>query len=268
MGVIDTALADLRTLDELAARPTALSRIDPRAKLLVTLAFVLAVVSFEPHAVSALLPLAVFPVAMAALGEVPAGAVLRKVLVAAPLAVMVGLANPWLDTAPWPVAGGVTLAAGWWSFASIVLRFVLTVSAAMVLVGGTGMMALCAGLARLGVPRVFTTQLLLLWRFAFVLGEEAQRVGTARALRALGRRPTLADYGPLAGQLLLRATSRAQRVHEALQSRRFDGELRTGRELRWRGADSVFLAGWCALFAALRMADLPRGLGVWLMGAA
>lgn len=266
MGLIDAALADLRTLDELAARPTALGRVDPRAKVLATLAFVLVAVSFERHAVSALLPLAAFPLLMAVWGEVPAGAVWRKLRVAAPLALMIGLADPWLDRRPWPLVGEWMLAAGWWSFASIMLRFVLTVSAALVLVAGTGMLPLCVALSRLGVPPLFTTQLLLLWRFAFVLGEEAQRLGTARALRALGRRPTLADYGPMLGQLLLRALARAQRVHEALRARGFDGALRPGRPLCWRWRDTAFLAGWGVWFALARFCDLPRALGQWLVG--
>ena len=141
------------------------------------------VVSFERHAVTALLPLAVFPVVLAVLGDVPAAPILRKLALAAPFALMVGLFNPWLDRTPVVVFGDTTLAAGWWSFASIVLRYALTVGATLVLVAGTGMFALCAALARLGVPRLFTVQLLFLYRYAFVIGAEAARMTTARELR-------------------------------------------------------------------------------------
>ena len=268
MGVIDAALADLRSLEDLAARTTALSGIDPRAKVLATAVFIGVVVSFERHAVAAMLPLAAFPLLMAALGQVPARAVLRKLAVAAPLVLMIGLANPWLERTPWTLVPGITLAAGWWSLASLMLRFALTVSAALVLVASTGMMPLCAALSRLGVPRVFTTQLLLLWRFAFVLGEEAQRMSTARMLRALGRRAALRDYAALVGQLLLRALARAQRVHEALLARGFDGTLQPRQALCWRGRDTVFVTGWCALFLAVRAFDAARWLGGWVLGAA
>ena len=86
------------------------------------------------------------------------------------------------------VLAGVELSAGWVSLASIVLRIALSVSAAVVLVGSTGMPALCAALARLGVPRVFTLQLLFLHRYLFVLVGEAQRLSTALDLRALSGR--------------------------------------------------------------------------------
>jgi cobalt/nickel transport system permease protein len=261
MGRLDAALADLRSLDELAGRDTWLTRIDPRAKLVVALVFIVVVVSFERHAVAALLPLAVFPLALAVLGDVPARPLLRKLVTVAPFALMVGLFNPWLDRTPVPVFGDVTLAAGWWSFTSILLRFVLTVGTALVLVAGTGMGPLCAALARLGVPRVFTVQLLLLYRYAFVLGDEAARLATARRLRSAGRRPALNSYGPLLGQLLLRAFQRAQRIHQAMQARGFDGELRSLRTLRWQPRDTVFVLGWCSAFAVLRAVDLPQWLG-------
>ena len=265
MGRLDAALADLSALDELAARDNPLTRIDPRAKLVAVLAFVVVVVSYERHAVAALLPLAVFPLVLAVLGEVPAGPLLRKLAVAAPFAVMVGLFNPWLERTPVVVFGSLTLAAGWWSFASILLRFALTVGTALVLVASTGMVPLCAALARLGVPRIFTVQLLLLYRYAFVLGAEAARLATARRLRSAGRRPALNSYGPLLGQLLLRAFQRAQRIHEAMGARGFDGELRSLRTLRWQPRDTVFVVGWCSAFVVLRAVDLPQWLGGTLL---
>ncbi len=266
MGRLDVALADLRALDEGAARDTPLTRLDPRAKLVAALVFVVVVMSFERHAVAALLPLAVFPLALAVLGDLPAAPLVRKLALVAPFALMVGLFNPWLDRAPVPVFGDLTLAAGWWSFGSIVLRFVLTVGTALVLVAGTGMGPLCAALARLGVPRVFTVQLLLLHRYAFVLGAEAARMATARRLRSAGRRPGLRSYGPLLGQLLLRAFQRAQRIHQAMLARGFDGEMCSLRSLHWAVRDTVFVCGWCAAFAVLRGMDLPQWLGSTLLG--
>jgi cobalt/nickel transport system permease protein len=261
MGRLDAALADLRALDEGAARDTPLTRLDPRAKLVAALVFVVVVMSFERHAVAALLPLAVFPLALAVLGDLPAAPLLRKLALVAPFALMVGLFNPWLDRAPVPVFGDFSLAAGWWSFSSIVLRFGLTVGTALVLVAGTGMGPLCAALARLGVPRVFTVQLLFLYRYAFVLGDEASRLATARRLRSAGRRPRLSSYGPLLGQLLLRAFDRAARVHQAMLARGFDGELRIVEDWRWQRADTLFVGLWCGYFALARAVDLPLALG-------
>jgi cobalt/nickel transport system permease protein len=261
MGRIDAALRELRSLDALAARDTPLARIDARAKAVTTLLFIVVVVSFDRYAVAALLPLAVYPVALAVLGDVPAAPLARKLLLAAPFAVLVGIFNPLLDRAPLLVFGDTAIAAGWVSFVSILVRFALTVGAALVLMAGTGIHALCAALARLGVPQVFTAQLLFLYRYAFVLGAEASRMATARELRSGGRALALSAYGPLLGHLLLRAFERAQRIHQAMLARGFDGELRSLRSPRWTASDTVFVLGWVLFFAIARAVDLPQALG-------
>ena len=266
MSRIDAALRELRSLDALAARDTPLTRLDARAKVIATLAFIVIVVSFERYAVAALLPLAAYPVVLAVLGDVPAAPLVRKLLLAAPFAVLVGAFNPLLDRAPMLAFGEIAVAAGWVSFASILVRFALTVGAALVLVAGTGMHTLCAALARLGVPQVLTAQLLFLFRYAFVLGGEAARMAAARELRSGGRALALSAYGPLLGHLLLRSFERAQRVHLAMVARGFDGELRTLRAPRWSSRDTAFVLVWCAFFVLVRTVDLPQALGRLLLG--
>lgn len=266
MSRIDAALRDLRSLEALAGRDTPLARIDARAKVLVTLAYCVLVVSFDRYTVAALLPLAAYPLLLSAWGDVPAAPVLRKLLLAAPFAVMVGIANPVLDRAPILLFGETAIAGGWISFISILLRFALTVSAALVLVAGTGMHALCAALGRFGVPSVLTAQLLFLFRYAFVLGAEAARMATARELRGGGRRARLAEWAPLLGHLLLRAFERAQRIHLAMTARGFDGEVRSLRELRWGPRDTLFTLGWLAFFLLARAVDLPQALGRLVLG--
>ncbi|MGE5159886.1 MAG: cobalt ECF transporter T component CbiQ [Betaproteobacteria bacterium] len=266
MSRIDAALRDLRSLDALAARDTPLTRLDPRAKLVTTLAFIVAVVSFDRHAVAALLPFAAYPVALAALGELPARALVGKLLIAAPFAVFVGIFNPLLDRTPMLMLGGAEVSAGWVSFASILVRFTLTVGAALVLVAGTGLVSLCIALRWLGVPQVLTAQVLFLFRYAFVLGAEAARTSAARELRSGGRALALRAYGPLLGHLLLRALERAQRIHLAMLARGFDGELRSLRTPRWRARDTVFVSGWVAFFLLARLVDLPQAFGRMLMG--
>jgi cobalt/nickel transport system permease protein len=265
---IDAALHELRSLDALALRDTPLARLDPRAKVIATLAFILVVVSFDRYALAPLLPLAAYPLALAALGDVPARMLVRKLLIAAPFAVLVGLFNPLLDRAPLVVFGDIGIAGGWVSFASILLRFALTVSAALLLLAGTGMQPLTAALGRLGVPSVFTAQLAFLYRYAFVLGGEASRVATARRLRGGGSAAGLAEYGPLVGHLLLRAFDRAQRIHQAMRARGFDGEVRDPRPLAWTRRDTAFVTLWCAFFALARAVDLPTALGGALLALA
>jgi cobalt/nickel transport system permease protein len=268
MTRIDTALNDLRSLDEFASRDTALTRVDPRAKLVATLLFTFVVVSFDRYSVAALLPLALFPTVLAAQAELPPRLLLRILCLASPFALMVGIFNPALDRAPMLVLHGVAISGGWVSLAAILLRFGLTASAALVLVAGTGMQPLCAALARLGAPTVFTMQLLFLYRYLFVLASGADRMSTASRLRAGGQtRLGLAGYTSLLGHLLLRAIGRAQRIHGAMLARGFDGEIRLVDTRRWQHADTLFISGWCGFFVCVRSVDLPHAIGTLLASA-
>lgn len=268
MSRLAAALQDLRALDALAARPTPLARRDARAKLLVTLGFLVTVLSFDRYRVAALLPLALFPIVLAAQADLPPRLLGRLLLLASPVALMLGVFNPLIDRTPLLVLAGQPVSGGWVSFASILLRFALTASAALLLLAGTGMPTLCAALARLGAPRVFTVQLLLLHRYLFVLAGEVLRLQTARRLRAgAQQRPPLAQWGPLLGQLLLRAVDRAARVHQAMLARGFDGELRRCTPWQWQRADTLFVVGWTVWFGLARAIDLPQALGRLLTGA-
>lgn len=267
MPRLATTLDDLRLLDALAVRDTSLTRLDPRAKLVATLLFIVTVVSFDRYSVAALLPLALFPTVLAAQGDVPARLLLRTVWLAAPFALMVGIFNPVLDRAPMLALPGLEISGGWVSFASIGVRFGLTAAAATVLVAGTGMHPLCAALARLGVPRAFTVQLLFLHRYLFVLAGEALRMSAARDLRAGDHsRMGLAVYASLLGHLLLRAFERARRIHQAMLARGFDGELRLADSMRWQRTDTLFVGLWCVFFAAIRLVDVPHAIGALFAG--
>jgi cobalt/nickel transport system permease protein len=214
-----------------------------------------------------LLPFILFPVVLATAGAVPLGFLGRLLLVVSPFALFVGMFNPLLDREVVVQIGDVGVAGGWVSYASIVLRFLLTTSAALVLTAVTGFNGICLALQKLWVPEVFVTQLLLLFRYIFVLGDEAHRMGQARRLRSFGRRGMgLHVYGQMLGQLLLRTVARAQRLHLAMKCRGFDGQIRMAKVLHFGVADGLFVAGWSAAFVVFRFVDVTVLLGRLLTG--
>ena len=97
MSSISAALHQVGYLDTLAAQTTSLHRLDPRAKLLTTLVYVVAVVSLGKYEISAMLPFAVYPLALAAAGNIPLGFIGRKLLFVSPFIIFVGIFNPLLD---------------------------------------------------------------------------------------------------------------------------------------------------------------------------
>jgi cobalt/nickel transport system permease protein len=193
MARIDSAFFDIGTLDTLAGRDSVIHRLDPRAKLVTTLVFILVVVSFGRYEISALLPFGLFPLSLILLADLPPGTLLKKLLLAAPFALCVGIFNPFFDRQVLLQFGPLEISGGWVSFASILLRFTLTVLAALVLIATTSFTGVCRALDRLGAPKIFVLQLLFLYRYLFVLIDEAQRLVRARALRSFGGRGTWSE---------------------------------------------------------------------------
>lgn len=267
MTRIHSASLDIACLDRLALGDSPLHRLDPRTKVLVTIIFIVAVVSFGRYEVSALVPFALFPAIMMARGGIPFRVVLRKALFVLPFAVAIGIFNPLFDREVMVRFGALAVSAGWLPCASIILRSLLTVSAAVTLVAVTGFPAVCWALECLGMPSTFAIQLLFLYRYIFVLMEEARSASRARELRSSGRSTMgMATFGSLAGHLLLRTWERAERIHMAMLSRGFAGTVHTRREFRFGAKDFIFLLGWSALFIIMRNWNVSRLFGDLVTG--
>ncbi len=258
----EASYSGIGQMDRLSFRDTPVHRLDPRAKVVATMLFVVAVVSFSKYEVLSLFPFFLFPVLMATLGDIPAGFVAKRVVSVSPFAVFVGMFNPFFDAGTVAVGGGVSVGAGWVSLASILVKFALTISAAILLIATTSFPGICRGLRGLGVPALFVSQLLFLYRYLFVLMEEAMRVVRARDMRSFGRRGT----GPwvfarIVGTLFLRTVERAERIYGAMLARGFRGDMPSMRRDRLRPSDALFVFASGAFFALCRLVPVPETLG-------
>lgn len=260
---------EMGRMDELGRMDSPVHRLDARAQIVTTIGFILMVMSFSRFEVAALMPMFLYPVILMVMGGVSAGYLFRKIAIAAPFALLVGAFNPWLDRHVEGMVGAYPLTGGWLSFISIMLRFFLTVSAAIILVTCTGIHRLCAGGARLGMPRVFVVQLMFLYRYFFVIGDEGVRMMRGVEMRSAGLRALgFGTYGMLVGQLLLRAMERAQRIYRAMVARGFEGEIHVLRQARWGWRETCFVMGWLTFFLGARYWNVPVLLGNWFAGGA
>ena len=262
MATIDRHFFDIGYMDTLSSQQTAIHQLDPRAKLLTTLVFVAIVVSFGKYEISALIPFFIYPVVLCAIGNVPPIYLIKKLVLVSPFAILLGIFNPLLDRDILINLSGIEISGGWVSFTSILIRFVLTVGAALTLIAVTGFNAVCMALEKLGAPKIFVVQLLFLHRYMFVLVDEAARIFRARSLRSFGGEGTgIKAYGSLVGQLLLRTMDRAQRIYLAMSCRGFEGEINVMQPLRFGRREIGFIFGWSLLFLLMRFYNLPILIG-------
>jgi len=259
---VASGLSALDRLDRLARLDTPIHRVDPRAKVIATAVYTVCVVSYGKYDLLGLLPFALFPVALAAEGGLPLRFLGRLLLAVSPFALVMGAFNPVFDREVVAQVGAWGVSGGWVSYGSIVLRFLLTAGAALVLTATTSFTGVCLALQKLRVPDVLVTQLLLLFRYIFVLGDEVLRMGRARRLRSVGRRGMgWRVHGQMLGQLLLRTFARSQRVYLAMKTRGFEGEVRVARRLHFGAGDLVFVLGWSVAFVLFRLFDVTLVLG-------
>ncbi|MFZ5944061.1 MAG: cobalt ECF transporter T component CbiQ [Bacillota bacterium] len=257
---------DMRLLDELACKKTVVHSIHPLVKFLTTVIYLIVVISFDRYEIIGLLPLILFPVVLITLAELPLRPILKRMMLATPFVVGIGILNPVFDHQVF-VVGGLILSRGWFTFISIFLKSILTVSAALILIATTGMDKLASALRMVKIPRLFILQLLLTYRYISVLMEEASQIWMAYSIRAPQQKGiNRSVWGPLIGQLILRTFERAQRVYQAMCLRGFTGEYNTGGHVRLRFGDIAYLVSWSLFFAATRIYNFPMLIGSLLTG--
>ena len=262
---LENAYSDIGRLDRLSLNDTAIHRLDPRIKVIAAMLFAATVVSFPRYEVLSLLPFALFPILAASLGDIAPGFIIRKVVAVSPFAIFIGIFNPLLDPGIIHIYPGISVSAGWVSFASILVKFALTISVALLLIATTSFSGICRGLRGLGIPALFVSQLLFLHRYMFVLMEEAIRVVRARDARSFGKRGTGARvFVRIVGALFLRTVERAERIYSAMLARGFQGEFPSARRENLRAGDILFLCAAAAYFALCRLIPVPEALGNFL----
>jgi cobalt/nickel transport system permease protein len=253
-------------MDDLARLDSPIHKLDARTKILVTIAYIITVLSFPREAVAQLTPLILYPVLIAALGRIPLKHVATLVSLASPFALAIAIFNPWLNREPALAIGNVEISAGWLSFASIMLRFVLTASAAVILVASTGMHAIAAALQKIGMPHIFVNQLWFLYRYLFLLNAHVINIRRAAILRSAGRPIKLRVFGSLAGTFFMRTLDRGTHIHHAMLARGFDGRVRMRQPISVSFCDIVFAVASVCFFVAARIWNLAEIMGASLSG--
>ena len=253
-------------LDLLGYGHTWVHRLDSRAKLIAVAGYIVCVASFQKYTVAALVPFLIAPVAAGIAGRVAWRPVFRLLFAAAPFALLVGWFNPWLDRHPPMVLGPWLIPAGWFSFLSIILRFVLTTGMVLMLVSTTSMPGLLHGLIRLRVPRPFVTQLQFLYRYLFLLVDESSHVIRARQVRdPAHRHPSMRTARKMLASLLMRTWDRAERVYRCMKARGFKGDFPAVHADHWHMKDILFITLFLSVCFAARFLPVTEWLGVLIM---
>lgn len=224
-------------LDIYHHRQSPVHRLDPRVKILTSLLIILTTVMLPEGAWIAQGLLWCGIVVLALTARLGPFFTVRRSLVALPF-LLAALPIPFLTPGPplWvlPGLGWIVTSNGLIRFGTIILRTWIAVQAGVLLSATTETSDLLWGLGALKVPALLVSIVGFMIRYLFILADEALRMVRARTARSPGlpgvRRPGLnwqgRMTGMMVGSLFLRSLERSERVHAAMLSRGYDGEMR------------------------------------------
>jgi cobalt/nickel transport system permease protein len=239
----------VRLIERYRAGSSLIHNVDARLKLLLTVAYIFAVTLTPVGHWLAFALLAAPLAAAAAASRLPPLLVLRRSALALPFIVV---AVPLLFSKEGDTLftlqpfGWTASEEGLTAVLTILTKSWLSVVAAVILTATTPALELLRAMRALGVPRILVATVSFMYRYLFVIAEEAQRLLRARDSRSAeleGRRCGGSAWwrarvlGHMVGSLFLRSYERSERVYAAMQARGYDGEVRFLRDNAWRLAE-------------------------------
>jgi cobalt/nickel transport system permease protein len=263
-------------LDPYRPRNSLVHRLDPRIKLVLAVAFILT---------NALLPSGAWPfyillfaliLSVEVISDLGMAYALKRsslalpfMLAALPLIFTIpGVSLFSFSVGPWQIHASLQ---GLERFISITIKSWLSVQAAIVLAASTSFPDLLVAMRALYVPQLLVSVFGLMWRYMFVLVDEASRLLRARSARSgqsdlpgartggsLSWRARVT--GGMAGSLFLRAFERSDRIYMAMVSRGYDGEVRA------LPLPQVQPTQWVVLVAGLGLLVAFLGLALLVWG--
>lgn len=254
-------------LDSYREGSSPIHRLDPRIKLILTLAFILAT-SLTPSGVWPIYIL-LFAIVLSVelISELGVWRILRRsslavpfMLAAAPLIFNTG--TTVLFKIPIGIGDLTVFGEGLNRFLSIAVRSWLSVQMAIVMASSTPFPDLLIAMRGIHLPRLLVAIFSLMWRYLFVMADEAGRLLRAResrsghstqpGLKTGGSIPWRARVtGGMAGSLFLRSLERGDRIHSAMASRGYNGEIKSLPQPAIPQVQWVILAGGIILLTLL-----------------
>jgi cobalt/nickel transport system permease protein len=267
-------------LDPYRPRISPVHALDGRVKFVLTVAYILT---------ASLTPVAAWPVYLLLLAlilsaEILSGLGIEYVMKRALLALPFVLAAlPVIFTSGKTAL--FTISIGSWSlgvyaeglvrFISLALKSWLSMQAAVVMAASTPFPELLQAMRAVGIPRLLVSMFGMMWRYTFVLVDEALRLMRARAARSGQLSESGSRHAPspgggslgsvvwrarvtggMAGNLFLRAFERSDHIHVAMLSRGFDGEIRL------MPLPTMTSTTWTVLLAGLVVLGLLLSFGI------
>jgi cobalt/nickel transport system permease protein len=235
---------------------SAVHRLPPQCKLLAVFAFAIVVVATPRERFWAFAAYAVLLGGVALAARVPPAHVLRRMVIEVPF-VLFAFLIPVVGLGERTTVLGLSLSVpGLWAAWNILAKATLGVIASILLAATTEPRVILIGAQRLRLPGLLVQIAMFMLRYLDVIMDEMRRMRVARESRGFEARnfrqiPVIARS---AGALFIRSYERGERVHLAMLSRGYTGQMPIFQDL------SASARQWGAALALPAMALAVLGL--------
>ena len=229
-------------MDQWSQGASPLHSRDPRAKILALLAFLVVLATTPADAFVILAIDTAVLIAGILIANLPPGSLLLRAMAVLPFSLIFGLIS-WL-------AGDRMRALG------LVEKSYLSTIAVLLVVGTTPLPPLLRGLEGLGTPRLLVLVAQFLYRYLFVVSEQAQHVRLAAACRGGTARRSRSGFRAAAGALAVlfaRSYYRAEGIHRAMMARAFSGKFSPLKRPEFHLADGLFTLAVAGFLIVVRI---------------
>ena len=247
---------------EQAAARTLAQHVDPRVAVLCVLAFVTVQAATPIEEWPRFVAYASLPLLAVIASRVSPVWLLKRLALALPfviaVAVSVLLVRPSAESAVRVPGLSLTVSEPLLILlASVAAKATLSILALSLPVALWDFPVIVRALQALRIPRLFVMLIAFMWRYVYVLGDEAHRMVHAREARGprgrMARRVLV--VGSMAGSLFVRGYERAERVGHAMVARGYDGSVRLLVPLRrFRATDAAAVLLVALALCAMRLA--------------
>jgi cobalt/nickel transport system permease protein len=195
-------------LDRFSRLNSPVHRLPAGLKFLVAVMLVVAVMAAPIGSPTVYGAVAVILIGVAAVSSIPPPFLVKRLLFLEPF--VLGIA-----------ALSLLRPGGLWTFLAILWKSTLSLFTMILLSNTTRFADLLGVLRRIGMPSLLVTVLALMYRYLFVLIDEAERMTRARASRTFdaGRVRLWKSAALVMSQMFIRSSERAERIYAAMLAR-------------------------------------------------
>ncbi|MBQ7573339.1 MAG: cobalt ECF transporter T component CbiQ [Clostridia bacterium] len=253
MPSIDNAEILVKGIEKQTQNKSIVHGLNTTVKLIFTVVFVCLLVSVQKYDISKSIAMCIPIIMLYIVSDIPILKTLKKIWIVLPFCIFMCLGN---------IVFATNIKYGLLSSFVLLLKVIFSVLSTNLLIMTSGMEKICGVLSKMHFPNIFVTQILLTYRYIFVLLSEVHTLKDAYSLRApKDRGLNIKVWGTLVGQLLLRSIDRANELYNSMQLRGFSGAVTYSKKETIGIIDLIFTLIMAFMLYILRFTNITSIIG-------